>query len=129
MQRRGGYTADPDNRLGVCNNTTPTNRPISMQGGRAEPVKEPAFKCFKCGEPGHKATDSRKSDRQGKNLFTEGDEDADEGMEDFEGSPLFDNPLFDNNEIEEEVVHGARVNVYSLAEYALLLKKRKEMGG
>ncbi|KAF7135555.1 hypothetical protein RHSIM_Rhsim08G0252200 [Rhododendron simsii] len=56
------------------------------------------FKCFKCGEPGHRAVECRKSDREGKALLLE----FDEAKGNSEGVYNQD-PVFDEEDVEEVV--------------------------
>ncbi|XP_026411012.1 uncharacterized protein LOC113306269 [Papaver somniferum] len=60
-------------------------------------------KCNKCGEDGHKSYDCKKSDRPGKNLLVQGDDERDAYLD------LMEPPIFDkepDEEVEEEFLTG-----------------------
>jgi hypothetical protein len=76
--------------------------PKATSGGENSKAQTPfGGRCHKCSEYGHKATECRKSDRQGKSLFVENeDEYFDNGHE----------AVYDNYEDEypEEILNGDR---------------------
>ncbi|XP_038678354.1 uncharacterized protein LOC119979794 [Tripterygium wilfordii] len=58
------------------------------------------FKCFKCGEPGHKSSDCRKATScVGKNLLVEGEYDDSENYN-------LEGPIFDEENLETEIIDG-----------------------
>ncbi|KAH7841544.1 hypothetical protein Vadar_031336 [Vaccinium darrowii] len=61
------------------------------------------YKCFKCGEPGHRMADCRKGDRPGKALFVEPDGAIHDSAEGYDQEAVFDDG---SEEMEEIVVEG-----------------------
>ncbi|KAF7139937.1 hypothetical protein RHSIM_Rhsim06G0029600 [Rhododendron simsii] len=97
----------PTTWSGAGRTTTPTPaKPAALPPPAAPPVGRatsgPGFKCFKCGEPGHRAVECRKGDRDGKALFLEYDEAKDNLVGSYEHDPIFDTELPEEN--VEEVV-------------------------
>ncbi|KAF7140352.1 hypothetical protein RHSIM_Rhsim06G0081400 [Rhododendron simsii] len=91
----------------ISRTTTPTPaKPAVLPPPTAPPVGRatsgPGFKCFKYGEPGHRAVECRKGDRDGKALFLEYDEAKDYLVGSYEHDPIFDTELPEEN--VEEVV-------------------------
>ncbi|KAF7120408.1 hypothetical protein RHSIM_Rhsim13G0079100 [Rhododendron simsii] len=91
--------------------------PLSTVPQSNKAITGSGFRCFKCGEQGHRATDCRKGDRPGKALFLDTDEPIYEQDCGFGQEPLYDDS--EDVDVHEEDVEGDRVehdggtNVYS----------------
>ncbi|KAH7848044.1 hypothetical protein Vadar_033175 [Vaccinium darrowii] len=72
----------------------PTNPPAIRAGASSGS----GSKCFKCGEPGHRAFECRKGERPGKALFVDSDGIVNEQCESYEQEAAYD------EEVVEEVV-------------------------
>ncbi|KAH7853813.1 hypothetical protein Vadar_006871 [Vaccinium darrowii] len=85
----------------------PPTRAVPSQPAVPAAIKPAAsastYKCFKCGEPGHRMADCRKRDRPGKALFIEPDGAIHDSPEGYDQEPLFDDG---SEEMEEIVVEG-----------------------
>ncbi|KAH7866670.1 hypothetical protein Vadar_023461 [Vaccinium darrowii] len=85
----------------------PPTRAVRSQPAVPAAIKPVAsaspYKCFKCGEPGHRMADCRKGDRPGKALFIEPDGAIHDSPEGYDQEPLFDDG---SEEMEEIVVEG-----------------------
>ncbi|XP_026435984.1 uncharacterized protein LOC113333793 [Papaver somniferum] len=85
--------------------TMPTTRAITITIPSKSNTSQQVFqgKCNKCGEDGHKAYDCTKSDRPGKNLLVQGDDECDAYLD------LMELPIFDkepDEKLEEEFLTG-----------------------
>lgn len=76
----------------------PPNRPPLPSNNKAS--TSTCSKCFKCGEPGHRASECWKGDRVGKGLFVEANDISEEII------VLEGDPQFDDGDTEEEIMHG-----------------------
>ncbi|KAH7836443.1 hypothetical protein Vadar_001255 [Vaccinium darrowii] len=74
----------------------PTNPPAIRAG--ASSGSSSGSKCFKCGEPGHRAVECRKGERPGKALFVDSDGIVNKHCESYEQEAAYD------EEVVEEVV-------------------------
>ncbi|KAH7857888.1 hypothetical protein Vadar_017588 [Vaccinium darrowii] len=85
----------------------PPTRAVPSQPAVPAAIKPAAsastYKCFKCGEPGHRMADCRKGNRPGKALFIEPDGAIHDSPEGYDQEPLFDDG---SEEMEEIVVEG-----------------------
>ncbi|KAH7844216.1 hypothetical protein Vadar_025566 [Vaccinium darrowii] len=72
----------------------PTNPP-AIRAGASSGSRS---KCFKCGEPGHRAFECRKGERPGKALFVDSDGIVNEQCESYEQEAAYDEEV-----VEEEV--------------------------
>ncbi|XP_020419382.1 uncharacterized protein LOC18777367 [Prunus persica] len=107
----GAWSGNSPNNRGGGSNSAPfrastplVQNPKSFVSdplGKAQTVgpKRTAFRCFKCGETGHCMAECKKSDRVGKGLFIEHDENQLQEYHDFEHGPVYDN---EPNDVVEE---------------------------
>ncbi|KAF7149559.1 hypothetical protein RHSIM_Rhsim02G0040000 [Rhododendron simsii] len=80
-------------------NLPPTIPPVIRAGGSSS-------KCYKCGEPGHRAFECRKSDQAGKALFVDAEGVVTDHSEPYEQEAIYDDDhqLTVHEEVIEEVV-------------------------
>ncbi|KAF7112768.1 hypothetical protein RHSIM_RhsimUnG0194800 [Rhododendron simsii] len=80
-------------------NLPPTAPPVIRAGGSSS-------KCYKCGEPGHRAFECRKSDRAGKALFVDAEGVVTDHSEPYKQEAIYDDDhqLTVHEEVIEEVV-------------------------
>ncbi|KAF7140831.1 hypothetical protein RHSIM_Rhsim06G0132200 [Rhododendron simsii] len=80
-------------------NLPPTAPPVIRAGGSSS-------KCYKCGEPGHRAFECRKSDRAGKALFVDAEGVVTDHSEPYEQEAIYDDDhqLTVHEEVIKEVV-------------------------
>ncbi|KAH7841688.1 hypothetical protein Vadar_033089 [Vaccinium darrowii] len=107
------------------------NSSVRTTAGAAPPVRavipQPAvpaanrtatagFKCFKCGEPGHRMSDYRKGDRPGKALFIDQEGIVQDATEGYDQDAIYD----DNNGEMEEIECADSFNTYDIVYLRLL---------
>ena len=72
-------------------NQTTAAKPVAQPVNKTTGAVGTGFRCFKCGEPGHRFADCRKGDRAGKALFLETEDLVEEDQhEDSEHTPKYD---------------------------------------
>ncbi|XP_038721986.1 uncharacterized protein LOC120014137 [Tripterygium wilfordii] len=111
LSKKSGDSFWEGSRVGRTPSNLPNIKPGSSGSvGEKQVISTPTsrapstgFKCFKCGEPGNRASDFRKGDRGGKALLVEPDN---EGQDEFEGELEYDPD--GKYDLTEELVQGDR---------------------
>ncbi|KAH7850581.1 hypothetical protein Vadar_000176 [Vaccinium darrowii] len=100
---------------------TPTITALTTCTGNSLPMVQitaktstSGFKCFKCGEPGHHAVDCRKSDRTGKALFTDAEENQGDLSAEYDQMPTYDDG--DEQDVATKPQVGEAANLLARAE-------------